>query len=60
MRRESLAVSVPYGFRVGAWEVREPILARNGDGSGTRVTLSAPGYASSLGSFDNRASAVHG
>ncbi|MFD5894183.1 protein kinase [Streptomyces sp. NPDC060366] len=25
MRRESLAVSVPYGFRVGAWEVREPI-----------------------------------
>lgn len=25
MRRESLAVSVPYGFRVGVWEVREPI-----------------------------------
>ncbi|AQU66912.1 protein kinase domain-containing protein [Streptomyces niveus] len=25
MRRESPAVSVPYGFRVGAWEVREPI-----------------------------------
>lgn len=25
MRREPLAVRVPYGFRVGAWEVREPI-----------------------------------
>lgn len=25
MRRESLAVRVPYGFRVGAWVVREPI-----------------------------------
>ncbi|WP_405795528.1 protein kinase domain-containing protein [Streptomyces sp. NBC_01506] len=25
MRRELLAVRVPYGFRVGAWEVREPI-----------------------------------
>ncbi|WP_405795529.1 peptidase inhibitor family I36 protein [Streptomyces sp. NBC_01506] len=35
-------------------------LAQHTDASGTRVTLSANSYASSLGSFDNKASAVHG
>lgn len=56
-----------YGFdnKTSSWRNNQnsgdnASLARNADGSGTRVTLSAPGYASSLGSFDNRASAVHG
>lgn len=56
-----------YGFdnKTSSWRNNQnsgdnASLAQNGDGSGTRVTLSAPGYASSLGSFDNRASAVHG
>lgn len=56
-----------YGFdnKTSSWRNNQSrgdnaSLARNANGSGTRVTLSAPGYASSLGAFDNRASAVHG
>lgn len=55
-----------YGFdnRTSSWRNNQSrdsaSLARYTDGTGTQVSLSGKSYASSLGTFDNKASAVHG
>ncbi|AQU66913.1 peptidase inhibitor family I36 protein [Streptomyces niveus] len=56
-----------YGFdnKTSSWRNNQnrgdsASLAQFNDGGGTRVSLTAPAYASSLGAFDNKASSVHG